>query len=89
MLPYKGMEDFSPTRMKLLRKRARLSRRDVVRETGLSRNTLSSVETGKHTPHGATLRKLLDLYFREALYWQRMSQQAANPHSTDSPITTQ
>ncbi len=51
-----------PDRLRLLRRRAMLSQREVERLTGISDATIAYLESGRHRPQLRTLAKLLFLY---------------------------
>ena len=56
------LQDYSGPRLKQLRKRARLTQMQVVKETGVSEATICYLERGDRKPQSKTLEKLLSLY---------------------------
>jgi predicted transcriptional regulator len=50
---------YSPGRLRSLRQRVLLSQRDVERLTGISDATIAYLESGRHKPQSATLRRLV------------------------------
>lgn len=48
--------------LRAARLRVGLSQREAARRSGVSQQTISFAEAGKHTPTGATLASLLDVY---------------------------
>ena len=52
-----------------LRKERGMSQADLARAVGVSRNTISSVETGQYTPTALLLCIALDRKFEEVFYF--------------------
>jgi transcriptional regulator with XRE-family HTH domain len=56
------LQDFSGERLRGLRKRSRLTQRQVVKLAGVSEAAICYLEQGKRKPQSSTLDKLLGLY---------------------------
>jgi len=73
------MDDISPVanitgkKLKILRKRARLTQNAVVDMCGVSETTICYLERGLRKPHSSTLQRLLNLYAQRIHYWEEMA----------------
>ena len=71
--------EFSRERLRKLRKRARLSQRQVVELSRVSEATLYRLESDHSRPYTTTLEKLLNLYQIRISYWKNMGQALEEP----------
>src|SRR6185437_4353187 len=64
------LADYSGQRLKQLRRAARLTQMQVVKQAGVSEATLCYLEKGERRPQSGTLQKLRTLYAQRIQYWE-------------------
>jgi transcriptional regulator with XRE-family HTH domain len=72
--------DFTGSRLRDLRVRARLSQLKVVELTGIAESTLCYLEHGKRKAQAGTLEKLIGLYVQKIRYWDAISRELEVNH---------
>ncbi len=76
------VDTYSGDKLRRLRKRARLTQRQVVKLAGVSEAAICYLEQGKRKPQQTTLDKLLNLYAIKIQYWKNIDTilQEENPN---------
>jgi transcriptional regulator with XRE-family HTH domain len=62
-------DEYTGTRLKQLRRRARLTQAQVVQMCGVSETAICYLERGERKPQTRTLQRLLSLYAQRIKYW--------------------
>lgn len=67
------LQEFSGEKLRSLRKRARLTQKQVVELAGVSEACIIYLEKGKRKPQTKTLHKILSLYSMQIQYWKNLN----------------
>ena len=67
------LQEFSGEKLRSLRKRARLTQKQVVELAGVSEACIIYLEKGTRMPQTKTLHKILSLYSMQIQYWKNLN----------------